>query len=77
MNLSDKIYIEQPEGFAQAGVYDQTLYCKLQTPLWFKAIKEGMVQNFNAVVFEERICRVPRIIFFFVAMGLMVHNFLY
>ena len=29
-NLSDEIYIEQPEGFAQAGANGETLYCKLQ-----------------------------------------------
>ena len=29
-NLSDEIYIEQPEGFAQAGANGEILYCKLQ-----------------------------------------------
>ena len=29
-NLSDEIYIEQPEGFAQSGANGETIYCKLQ-----------------------------------------------
>ena len=33
-NLSDEIYIEQPEGFAQAGANGGTLYCKLQKCLY-------------------------------------------
>ena len=33
-NLSDEIYIEQSEGFAQAGANGKTLYCKLQKCLY-------------------------------------------
>ena len=29
-------------------------------PLWFKASRKGMEQNFNPVVFEDRICTVYR-----------------
>ena len=53
-NLSDEIYIEQPEGFAQAGANGETLYCKLQKCLyglkqagreWNKTLTQWFLKN--------------------------------
>ena len=53
-NLSDEIYIEQPEGFVQAGANAETLYCKLQKCLyglkqagreWNKTLTQWFLKN--------------------------------
>ena len=53
-NLSDEIYIEQPEGFAPAGANGETLYCKLQKCLyglkqagreWNKTLTQWFLKN--------------------------------
>ena len=53
-NLSDEIFIEQPEGFAQAGANGETLYCRLQKCLyglkqaereWNKTLTQWILKN--------------------------------
>ena len=52
--MSDEIYIEQPEGFAEAGANGETLYCKLQKCLyglkqagreWNKTLTQWFLKN--------------------------------
>ena len=52
--LSDEIYIEQPESFAQAGANGEALHCKLQNSLnglkqarreWKKTLTQWFSKN--------------------------------
>ena len=77
-NFIDEIYIEQPEGFAQAEANGETLHCKLQKCIhglkqagreWNKSFTQSFLKN-EFVQSAEDHC-------LFVAMGLMAPIFLY
>ena len=62
-NFSDENYIEQPEGFAQAGANGETLYCKLQKCLyglkqaemeWNKTLNQWFLKNEFVQSAEDR-----------------------